>query len=162
MAAKTAGFVLLPLLVAITCAGCAAGRSAAPGASAGSGAPGASGGPVAPAGPSYSDPDALQTLISKSTEPYYLVDVRTSDEYETGHIPTAINIPYDTIGDKPPTPYKTTLIIVYCASGVRSAKAKATLDKLGYSRVVDFGGITRWKGQSVKGTDAGECPCRTL
>ncbi len=110
----------------------------------------------------YADPDQLQLLISRKTEPYYLVDVRTIGEYQQSHIPTAINIPFDTIADNPPTPYRSTLIIVYCASGVRSAKAKQALDRLGYRRVVDFGPMSRWKGSSITGTDPGECPCRTL
>ena len=115
-----------------------------------------------PMAAAYADPDQLQLLISKKAEPYYLVDVRTNDEYQRGHIPTAINIPFDTIADNPPTPYKSTLIVVYCASGVRSAKAKQSLDRLGYLRVVDFGSISRWKGSSISGTYPGECPCRTL
>ena len=117
---------------------------------------------ASPADALYADPDNLQNLISKQPEPFYIVDVRTSDEYQAGHIPTAINIPWDTIGEHPPTPYTSTLIIVYCASGIRSAKAKAALDKLGYTRVVDFGSISRWKGQTLKGEDPGECPCKTL
>jgi rhodanese-related sulfurtransferase len=117
--------------------------------------------PASPTMIAYDDPDQLQLLISKKTEAYYLVDVRTIDEYERGHIPTAINIPYDTIADNAPTPYKSTLIIVYCASGARSAKAKQALEKLGYLRVVDFGALSRWKGSSITGGDPGECPCRT-
>ncbi len=110
--------------------------------------------------PSYQDPDQLQSLISTRSETYYLVDVRTLQEYEQGHIPTAVNIPYDTIAAKPPTQDKAALIIVYCASGKRSAKAKQSLDGLGYLRVVDFGAVSRWKGSAVSGADPGDCPCR--
>ena len=106
------------------------------------------------------DADQLQTLISTRHEAYYLVDVRTPQEYQMGHIPTAVNIPYDLIAAQPPTPDRSALIIVYCESGRRSAKAKLSLDSLGYLRVIDFGGVSRWKGSSITGADSGDCPCR--
>ena len=97
----------------------------------------------------YRDPDALARLISTNEPAHFLVDVRTSEEYAEGHIPTAINIPVKEIGEHPPTADKNALIIVYCASGGRSARSKERLDSLGYTRVVDFGGIFRWTGQTV-------------
>ena len=93
----------------------------------------------------YSDPAALKGLISGQREEYVLVDVRTIDEYEAGFIPTAINIPYDTIENSVPTEDKSALIVVYCRSGRRSAIAQSALKELGYNNVVDFGGIDRWK-----------------
>ncbi|HET6486234.1 MAG TPA: rhodanese-like domain-containing protein [Spirochaetia bacterium] len=122
-------------------------------------APGAAG-TGAGSQPSYQDPDQLQVLITTRPEPYYLVDVRTPQEYNLGHVPTAMNIPYDVIAAQPPTSDKSALIIVYCESGGRSAKAKQSLDNLGYLRVIDFGGVSRWKGSSITGADAGDCPCR--
>ena len=116
--------------------------------------------PGAGSQPSYRDPDQLQALISTRLEAYYLVDVRTPQEYQMGHIPTAVNIPYDLIAAQPPTSEKHALIIVYCESGRRSAKAKQSLDSLGYLRVIDFGGVSRWKGSSITGADSGDCPCR--
>jgi rhodanese-related sulfurtransferase len=68
---------------------------------------------------SYTDPDALQQLLSAQTEAYFLIDVRTFDEYVSGHIPSAINIPYDIIADHLPTPGKVALILfsgLHCAS----------------------------------------------
>jgi len=115
--------------------------------------------PATPPAGAYADPDMLLQLIQQKSEPYYLVDVRTEAEYENGHIPTAVNIPVDTIATMPPTPYLSTLIIVYCGSGTRSAKARQALEALGYSRVADFGAVSRWRGSSVTGADAGECPC---
>ncbi len=110
--------------------------------------------------PAYDDPAQLQLLITNRGEPYFLVDVRTQKEYEQGHIPTAVNIAYDVIAAHPPTADKDALIIVYCASGIRSARAKKTLEALGYLRVVDFGPISRWQGSSIPGSDPGDCPCR--
>ncbi len=93
----------------------------------------------------YRNPDELLGLLSTQAEPYLLVDVRTKAEYAAGHIPTAINVPYDVIAQQPPTADKSALIIVYCVSGRRSAIAASALTRLGYTRVVDFGGISRWK-----------------
>jgi len=117
--------------------------------------------PGAPAQPpaAYADPDALLRLIREKTEPFYVVDVRSREEYGRGHIPTAINVPVDQISRKPPTPNKSTLIVVYCASGARSAKAKQALEALGYARVADFGPMSRWKGSTLTGEDPGDCPC---
>jgi phage shock protein E len=108
----------------------------------------------------YADPEALRELISAYSERYVLVDVRTAAEYDAGHIPTAINIPYDRIAETPPSADRKELIIVYCASGMRSAAAKRSLDALGYVRVVDFGSISRWKGAIDRSPLPGECPCR--
>jgi len=97
----------------------------------------------------YRDPDALARLIASGEPPHVLVDVRTPEEFADGHIPTAVNIPVSEIGEHPPTGDKGALIIVYCASGGRSARSKARLESLGYTRVVDFGGIFRWTGETV-------------
>lgn len=99
----------------------------------------------------YSDPVKLTALIDGKAEAYILVDVRRPDEFAAGHIPTAINVPVDEIGSRTPTEQKDALIIVYCRSGVRSARAAATLKELGYKGVVDFGGMDRWKGSVAMG-----------
>ena len=93
----------------------------------------------------------LQKLITEKHEDYILVDVRSKREYESGYIPTAINIPYREIGRNLPTEDRSAKIILYCRSGRRSGIANDTLAQLGFSEVIDFGGITRWKGE-LKGT----------
>ncbi len=103
----------------------------------------------------YTDPDQLAGLIDQKSESYLLVDVRTPAEYESGHIPTAVNIPDTEISTRPPSAEKGALIIVYCASGYRSAAAKKELDSLGFTRVVDFGAVSRWKGELVIGNAPG-------
>lgn len=65
------------------------------------------------------------------TEEYIIIDVRTKEEYEEGHIVNAINIPYDEI-DSTIDITKDIVIFVYCKSGNRSTKAYNTLKKLGY------------------------------
>jgi phage shock protein E len=103
----------------------------------------------------YTDPAKLAALIDQRKEKdavaYLLVDVRTPAEYQSGHIPTAANIPVSDIGAKPPTDKKDALVVVYCRSGARSAAAKQTLERLGYTNVVDFGSVSRWTGALVKG-----------
>lgn len=98
----------------------------------------------------YRDPKQLEALIEKQTEPYILIDVRTAGEYKSGFIPTAVNIPYTDIAGKLPTDDRETLVIVYCQSGRRSGNAFLTLTDLGFHRVVDFGGITNWRGDLVR------------
>jgi rhodanese-related sulfurtransferase len=102
----------------------------------------------------YSDPAKLTALIDGKAESYILVDVRGKEEFESGHIPTAINIPVDEIASRPPTEAKDALIILYCRSGVRSAKAASILRDLGYKGVIDFGGVSRWKGSLRAGPES--------
>jgi phage shock protein E len=97
----------------------------------------------------YRDPAQLAKLIEGNQLSHVLVDVRTPEEYAAGHIPTAVNIPVTEIADRPPGKDKSSLIIVYCRSGARSAKARTILIDLGYTDVVDFGGVSRWTGKLV-------------
>ena len=84
---------------------------------------------------------------------YIILDVRRPDEFATGHIPNAINVPNESIGtsDIPELPDKDQLIMVYCRSGRRSKEASEKLVKLGYTNIVEFGGILDWKGEIVAG-----------
>jgi rhodanese-related sulfurtransferase len=107
---------------------------------------------------SYDDPGQLAKLIREGKPAHFLVDVRTAVEYEAGHIPTAVNIPVDIIGMRPPTEQKDALIIVYCRSGNRSATARKVLMDLGYTNLVDFGAVSRWEGSLVVGMEPGKAP----
>lgn len=104
----------------------------------------------------YTNPEQLARLVAQKSEKYILVDVRTPAEYESGHIPTAVNIPNTEIAARPPSTVKAALIIVYCGSGNRSATAKKELETLGYTRIVDFGALPGWKGALVLGDKPGE------
>jgi Rhodanese-related sulfurtransferase len=97
----------------------------------------------------YRDSARLAQLIASNEPAHFLVDVRTPVEYAAGHIPSAVNLPVDEIGDRQPTEDRGALIVVYCASGRRSARSKTILEHLGYTQVVDFGGISRWTGSIV-------------
>lgn len=84
---------------------------------------------------------------------YQILDVRTWEEYKQGHIPGAICIPNETIGTEPlpQLPDQNQLILVYCRSGNRSKQASEKLVELGYSNIVEFGGINSWTGETVSG-----------
>ena len=95
--------------------------------------------------------DEAKTLMEKE-EGYILLDVRTKGEYESGYIPGAINIPLSDIDEKIISflPDKSQMILVYCRSGNRSREASDKLSKIGYSNVLEIGGINAWKGEIVK------------
>ena len=84
---------------------------------------------------------------------YIILDVRTPEEFADKHIPGAVNIPNETIGTEeiPELPDKDQLILVYCRSGNRSKQASEKLAALGYTNVVEFGGINSWPGETVSG-----------
>ena len=83
---------------------------------------------------------------------YIILDVRTPEEYESGYIKDAINIPNEIIGDKEiaELPDKEQLIMIYCRSGNRSKQASEKLVDLGYTNIVEFGGINTWTEEIVK------------
>lgn len=74
-----------------------------------------------------------------------LLDVRTQEEYDGGHIPGAVCFPNEDILPELPLPFeKDAEILVYCHSGRRSAEAAEKLKRMGYTNVSDFGGIQDW------------------
>ena len=94
--------------------------------------------------------EAVKTM--KDEKNYIILDVRRPDEYSEGHIPGAINVPNEDIdtSDIAELPNKSQLILVYCRSGRRSKEAAAKLVKLGYTNIVEFGGILDWQGNIEK------------
>lgn len=80
---------------------------------------------------------------------YVILDVRTAEEYGEGHIPGAINVANEDIQDEAPAELsdKEQLIYVYCRSGRRSKEASAKLAALGYTNIVEIGGIIDWDGE---------------
>ena len=90
--------------------------------------------------------------MMKDEKNYIILDVRRPDEFAEGHIPGAINVPNEEIGttDIAELPNKSQLILVYCRSGRRSKEASEKLVKLGYTNIVEFGGIQDWKGEIEK------------
>ena len=84
--------------------------------------------------------------IMDSGEEHIILDTREQDEFDEGHIPGAILIPYTEIENKAEEMLtdKDKLILVYCRSGRRSKIAAESLSKLGYTNVKEFGGIIDW------------------
>ena len=96
---------------------------------------------------------AMEEAVSmmKEANDYIILDVRTPEEFAEKHIPDAINIPNETIGTEEiaALPDKEQLILVYCRSGNRSKQASEKLAALGYTNIVEFGGINDWPGETV-------------
>ena len=82
-------------------------------------------------------------------------DVRTAEEYVTGHVPGAINIPHGEIAKKLPFWKKNDVMVVYCASGGRSFMAYEALTDKGFKYVTDFGGVGNWEGELITGNEPG-------
>ena len=127
-------FLLIPLLVLASCGTVETSAPAAEDTS-------------IEAEPSYqtiSSDDAKKMMDEDSA--VIILDVRTKDEFDTGHIEGAILIPDDKIEEKAEEILtdKSAVILVYCRSGRRSALASASLAQLGYTNVYDFGGIIDW------------------
>ena len=94
--------------------------------------------------------EAVEMMASESD--YIILDVRRPDEFSAGHIPNAVNIPNESIGadEIDELPDKDRLILVYCRSGNRSKQASEKLVRLGYTNIVEIGGILDWKGETEK------------
>lgn len=90
--------------------------------------------------------------LMDSESGYIIIDARTQEEYDQGHIPGAILIPEYEIADRAEKELhdKNQLILVYCRSGRRSKIAAEELVKLGYTNVKEFGGIIEWEYEIVK------------
>lgn len=84
--------------------------------------------------------------IMDEKEDCVILDVRTQEEYVEGHIPGAILLPDYEIAERAESVLtdKSQCILVYCRSGRRSEKAARTLVDMGYTYVLDFGGILDW------------------
>ena len=85
-------------------------------------------------------------VLMESESGYIILDVREQDEYDAGHIPGAILIPYTRIEEEASEKLtdKDQLILVYCRSGRRSKIAADALVELGYTNIREFGGILDW------------------
>ncbi len=84
---------------------------------------------------------AMGEPVRPPAKNWVLIDVRTPEEYQEGHLPRAILIPHDVIHKQigKAVPQKDTPILLYCASGMRSGKALQTLRRLGYTQAVNGG-----------------------
>ena len=99
-----------------------------------------------------SQDEAKQMMEQDGTQ--IIVDVRTQEEYDSGHIPGAICIPNESIGTEQPKelPDLDQVILIYCRSGNRSKQAAQKLFDMGYTNVYEFGGINDWTGEVITET----------
>lgn len=89
--------------------------------------------------------DEAKNIMDNQND-YVILDVRTKDEFNMGHIKGAINFPNEEIGyEDLDIEDKNKPILVYCRSGHRSLQASAKLAVLGYTNIYEFGGINTWK-----------------
>ncbi len=90
--------------------------------------------------------------IMDSEEGYIIMDARSQDEFDQGHIPGAIVLPHTEVREKAEEllPDKDQKILVYCRSGNRSKQASQVLVELGYTNVIEFGGINSWPYETEK------------
>lgn len=90
------------------------------------------------------DPETAKRMIGEGAT---VIDVRSPEEFQSGHLPSAVNIPVDEFAgrlaevDKLVGGDRGKPVVVYCAKGSRAAKAKQVLDGAGYQRVVNGGGL---------------------
>ena len=94
--------------------------------------------------------EAYEMMVSQ--EVVVVVDVRTREEYDGGHIENAVLVPNESIGSEMPEalPDKEATLLVYCRSGRRSKDAAQKLLALGYQSIYDFGGVIDWPYELVK------------
>lgn len=94
--------------------------------------------------PGVVDGGTAQRLVAAGAR---LVDVRTQQEFDAGHVPGAVLIPYDQIAARAAElGSRDTPIVLYCRTGRRTAVAAQALEALGFTRVWDLQGITNWPG----------------
>lgn len=100
----------------------------------------------------YSEITQDQAHMLIKNEEVIIIDVRSKEEFDNGHIPNAINIPLETITDTTviENVAKDKPIALYCRTGRRATEAGNRLVKAGYKNVMNFGGISTWKYEIVK------------
>jgi phage shock protein E len=88
-----------------------------------------------------------------------VVDVRTAAEYQSGHIPGSLNVPLDTLQQVSTAWSKDQPVVVYCATGARSAQAASYLAGAGFRKVYNLDkGIAAWTGATEGGQSSGPLP----
>jgi rhodanese-related sulfurtransferase len=105
--------------------------------------------------------EALIERLDDGAKAPYVLDVRTADEYVSGHVPGAVNIPHDQLASRLAEVPKDRDVVIYCRSGRRAMLAGEVLADNGYARLEHLqGDITAWvdQGRPVeKPRDAAAC-----
>ena len=85
---------------------------------------------------------SIDTYAARRAADTVLVDVRTAQEYRAGHLPQSVNVPLDRMEMvRQAAPDLDAPVYVYCRSGARSAQACAAMERMGYTKVQNIGGI---------------------
>ncbi len=92
-------------------------------------------------------PAEYQGQFISTGEAHLLIDVRTPEEFASGHISGAVNIPLDSLQNRLSEVPQDEAVVVYCRSGNRSSQAARILEQAGYSNIYDLGGLNTWSAQ---------------
>jgi rhodanese-related sulfurtransferase len=92
----------------------------------------------------YLSPEKLKELTVKPDPNIWIIDVRPDSSYKSGHIPTAMSYPSSVIMNKLGEISKDKYLIVYCETGGRAQAVIKNLEKSGYTKMMNWGGYTRW------------------
>ena len=92
--------------------------------------------------------DYQNNFVQKKTA-HLLIDVRTPEEFATGIIAGAVNIPVDQLSQRLSEVPKDQPVVLYCRSGNRSNQAAQILGDAGYTQVYDLGGISQWQSAGM-------------
>ncbi len=95
------------------------------------------------------DPAQYQAQFGQPKTPHLLVDVRTPGEFKEGHIPGAVNIDLQRLGQRLNEIPRDKPVVLYCRSGQRSSVAAGMLAQAGYDNIYDLGGIITWRAQGL-------------
>ncbi|HZL09003.1 MAG TPA: rhodanese-like domain-containing protein [Prolixibacteraceae bacterium] len=95
----------------------------------------------------YIEPTELKKLVDNPVDSIWILDVRSENAYLNGHIPTARSFPSGTIMSHLNEIPKDKYLIIYCTVGGMARIVSKKLKRAGYKRYMDWGGISRWKGE---------------
>jgi rhodanese-related sulfurtransferase len=97
----------------------------------------------------YLEPAKLKKLVDNPQEAIWLIDVRSAVDYQRGHIPIARSFPSNTILSRLTELPKDKYLIIYCETGGRAQLVLQSLADKGYTRLMNWGGYTRWSWELV-------------
>ena len=99
----------------------------------------------------YLSPEKLRELVANPNDSIWIIDVRPASAYQKGHIPTAKSFPSSEILSRLDEIPQDTFLIIYCETGGRAQRVIKRLEKEGYTRLMNWGGISRWPYEQVEG-----------
>jgi len=95
----------------------------------------------------YIEPAELKRLVEHPADSIWIIDVRSEKAYLNGHIPTAKSFPAGNIANRIDEIPQDRYLIIYCTVGGNAKIVSKKLKKAGYKRYINWGGISRWKGE---------------